>query len=261
MSKVAMNLVKAMEELAPGIFRMTLESEHIAVNALPGQFVNVKCCDGSNTLLRRPISICSVNREENSYDIVFQIKGTGTELLANKQPGDEIDVMGPLGKPFETGAQYKRIAVVGGGIGIFPLLFLLRESKAEVKHSYLGFRCSDLIVLREEFDEASDMSLIATDDCSEGYGGLVTEPLEKDIASAGYDLIYTCGPTPMIRKVAEISEKSSIPCQVSLEQRMGCGFGACLVCACKIGRGEEWQYKHVCKDGPVFWSTDVNFEV
>ena len=256
-------MILSVDELAGGIYRMTLESEYVAHTALPGQFVNIRCCDGSNTLLRRPISICSVDRAANSYDIVFQIKGTGTELLAAKQPGDEIDVMGPLGKPFETGLRYGRIAVVGGGIGIFPLLFLLKESRAVVKRSYLGFRNRDCIVLREEFSRVSSSLDIATDDGSEGCRGLVTEPLERDIASSPsspLDLIYACGPTPMLKRVSEISEKYGIPCQVSLEQRMGCGFGACLVCACKIKQGDDWEYRHVCKDGPVFWSSEVAFE-
>lgn len=253
-------MVLSMDELTGGIYRMTLESEYIARTALPGQFVNIRCCDGSSTLLRRPISICSVDRASNCYDIVFQVKGTGTELLAQKRPGDEIDVMGPLGKSFETGIRYGRIAVVGGGIGIFPLLFLLRESKAVVKRAYLGFRNSDCIVLKEEFADVSSSLDIATDDGSEGFRGIVTQPLERDIAKSPLDLIYACGPTPMLKKVSEIADKYGIPCQVSLEQRMGCGFGACLVCACRIKQGGDWVYKHVCKDGPVFWSNEVVFE-
>lgn len=260
MSKVSCNLILAVEELAGGIYRMTLESEYIAEKALPGQFVNIRCCSGSNTLLRRPISICSVNKAANCYDIVFQIKGTGTELLAAKHPGDEIDVMGPLGKPFETGPRYGRIAVVGGGIGIFPLFFLLKKSNAVVKRSYLGFRNRNYIVMRDEFEKVSSSFVIATDDGSEGFSGLVTEPLERDMASSPVDLIYACGPTPMLGRVSEIANKYGIPCQVSLEQRMGCGFGACLVCACSIKHGDDWEYRHVCKDGPVFWSSEVDFE-
>lgn len=260
MSKVSNNTILAMEELTGGIYKMTLESEYIAQTALPGQFVNIRCSDGSNAILRRPISICSVNRDNGSYDIVFQIKGAGTRLLAAKQSGDEVDVMGPLGKPFETGLRYGRIAVVGGGIGIFPLLFVLKESKAVIKRSYLGFRNKGCIVLKEDFRKASSSLDIATDDGSDGCRGLVTEPLERDIASSPFDLIYACGPTPMLKRVSEIAEKHGIPCQISLEQRMGCGFGACLVCACKTKHGDDWEYSHVCKDGPVFWSNEVIFE-
>lgn len=260
MSRVAANRVKSIEELVPGIYKMTLESEYIAEAARPGQFVNIRCCGDGSTLLRRPVSICGVDRDNNDYVIVFQVKGTGTGLLAAKRPGDALDVMGPLGKSFDISPRYGRIAVVGGGIGIFPLLFVLREGKAAVRHSYLGFRSSSLVVMRDEFSRASDRCEICTDDGSEGYRGLVTELLERDIARSPFDIIYACGPTPMLKKVSEIAEKYGIPCQVSLEQRMGCGFGACLVCACKTVKGEDWEYKHVCKDGPVFWSRDVIFE-
>ena len=260
MSKVALNRIKSVKELVPGIYKMTLESGYIADNARPGQFVNLRCCDDGSTLLRRPVSICSVDRAQGSYTIVFQVKGPGTGLLAAKQPEDELDVMGPLGKPFDVGPQYGRIAVVGGGIGIFPLLFTLDESKAAVKHSYLGFRSSNLVIMRDEFREASSGCEICTDDGSEGHRGLVTELLERDMSRTPFDIIYTCGPTPMLKKVSEIAGRYGTPCQVSLEQRMGCGFGACLVCACKTARGEEWEYRHVCKDGPVFWSRDVIFE-
>ncbi len=259
MSQVSENRLLSVEELAEGIYKMTLESEYIAREALPGQFVNVRCDGGSGALLRRPISIRGVDRAEGSYDIVFQVKGAGTGLLAAKRPGDIIDVMGPLGKPFDMEPRYGRIAVVGGGIGIFPLLFLLRDSRAVVKRSYLGFRSRELIVLRDEFAEASSSLNIATDDGSEGFGGPVTGPFERDLAASPFDLVYACGPLPMLKSVSEISAKYGAPCQVSLEQRMGCGFGACLVCACGIKKGDGLEYRHVCKDGPVFWSSDVVF--
>lgn len=249
-------------QLGPAIYMMEIASGYISRNALPGQFVNIKCCEGLNALLRRPISICSVNREAGSFNIVYQLKGTGTELLAKKTAGDTVDIIGPLGKAFDLDPKYKKIAVLGGGIGIFPLLFLLRESKADIKKAFLGFRNKELIVLKNEFSEVSDIS-ISTDDGSEGYHGLVTDLLDKALSDKSIDIIYTCGPMPMIKKAAELAGKYSIPCQVSMEQRMGCGIGACLVCACKTKAGlsdTEWKYSHVCKDGPVFWSTEVIFE-
>ena len=112
--------VISIEELTDEIYRMTVESEYIAENAVAGQFVNIKCCDGTQALLRRPISICSVDRRKCSYDILFQKKGSGTGLLALKKPGDSLDVLGPLGNGFDLDVKYRRIAVVGGGIGIFP---------------------------------------------------------------------------------------------------------------------------------------------
>lgn len=249
------------EQIGPSIYRMTIASEQISQNAAPGQFVNIKCCDGINALLRRPISICTANRVTGVSDIVYQVKGTGTELLTKKQKDDTIDIMGPLGNPFDLDCKYKRVAVVGGGIGIFPLLFLLQESKAAEKKSYLGFRSSNYIVLRDDFAKVSQVN-ISTDDGSAGYHGLVTDLLEAELLKHGIDIIYACGPMPMIKKAAMLAEQYSIPCQVSMEQRMGCGIGACLVCACKTksDEGDGWKYSHVCKDGPVFWSNEVVFE-
>lgn len=260
MSKVLKEKVRRIENIAPGIFLMNIESGYIAENAKPGQFVNIKCCDGLNALLRRPISICSTDRAKGTFDIVFQVKGTGTEYLCKKESGDTVDLIGPLGKPFDTSAKYRKIAVVGGGIGIFPLLFLLREMEDVNKSAFLGFRTKELIVLKDEFASASDILYLSTDDGSAGYNGFITELFEKESKTAGYEIVYTCGPMPMIRKVSEIADAVNIKCQVSLEQRMGCGIGACLVCACKTRHGDEWEYRHVCKDGPVFWSNEVIFE-
>ncbi len=260
MAKVLKEEVKELKQLAPGIYLMTIYSPYVADNAHPGQFVNIKCCDGLNALLRRPISICSTDRQAKTFDIVFQVKGSGTEFLCKKKPGETVDFIGPLGKPFDLSDKYKNIAVAGGGIGIFPLLFLLKKSKAQYKSAFLGFRSKEFVVLEDAFKAAADKLHIVTDDGSYGSKGLVSNPLENSLNESAIDVIYTCGPTPMIRKVSEIAASNSIKCQVSLEQRMGCGIGACLVCACKTKYGDEWEYSHVCKDGPVFWSDEVIFD-
>lgn len=261
MSKQMTNTIAGMDEIAEGIFRMKVLSGYISENARPGQFVNIKCCEGNEALLRRPISICSVDRSNGTYDIVFQKKGSGTSILAGKKAGDCIDVLGPLGNGFDIGIEYRRIAVVGGGIGIFPLLFVLNESRAIVKRSYLGFRTSKLVVLEKEFIQKSNSLEIATDDGSYGTGGYVTDLLKRDLMGERFDLIYACGPEPMLRKVSQIAGEYDTQCQISLEQRMGCGFGTCLACACKTAQGEDgWQYSHVCKDGPVFDSKSIMFE-
>lgn len=252
--------VRSLEELTEDIFRMTVESEYIAENAAAGQFVNIKCCDGTHALLRRPVSICRVDRKMGSYDLLFQKKGSGTGLLALKKAGDFLDVLGPLGNGFDLDKKYDKIAVIGGGIGIFPLLFVLNESSASVKTAYLGFRTKKLVVLEEEFKNSSRLQ-ITTDDGSYGEHGFVTDLLNRDLLTEKFDMIYACGPTPMLKKVVETANANGVSCQVSLEQRMGCGFGACLVCACKTqAQDGEWQYSHVCKDGPVFDSRTVIFE-
>ncbi len=264
MSKVLKEQIVDMEMLCEDVYKMTIKSEHVAKNALPGQFINIKC-GGIDALLRRPISICDVNKANNTFDIVFQIKGNGTEKLCHKCAGD-VDIMAPLGNPFLIDSKYKNICVVGGGIGTFPLLYLLKSSNAVNKTAFLGFRTKAAVVLENQFRTAAQNVEIATDDGTYGKKAFVTDLLEQCIqencmTNQKFDLVYTCGPTPMMRKVAAIAEKNNIACQVSMEQRMGCGIGACLVCACKTKQGEDdWGFSHVCKDGPVFWSTDVCWE-
>lgn len=264
MSKVLKEQIVDMEMLCQDVFKMTIKSDYVAENALPGQFVNIKCGE-IDALLRRPISICDVDKANNTFDIVFQIKGNGTEKLCHKCAGD-VDIMAPLGNPFLIDDRYKNICVVGGGIGTFPLLYLLKSSKADSKTALLGFRTKAAVVLENQFRAAAQNVEIATDDGTYGNKAFVTDLLEQHILEHSKlgqkpDLVYTCGPTPMMRKVAAIAEKNNIACQVSMEQRMGCGIGACLVCACKTKQGEDdWGFSHVCKDGPVFWSTEVCWE-
>lgn len=255
MPRVLKEKIIQMLQLSPVIYKMTIQSEYIAHNAYAGQFVNVKCSEGIRALLRRPISICSVDRD--TVDIVFQVKGTGTEVLSRKQPGDAVDLIAPLGKGFDISKENKKIAVVGGGIGIFPLLYILKEQKNAEKTTFLGFRSKDYAVMTDAFENASDKLYITTEDGSVGEKGLVVDQLEEYLKGSKVDVIYTCGPTPMLKSVVEIADRYNTPCQVSLEQRMGCGIGACLVCACKTRLGDEWEYSHVCKDGPVFWSQEV----
>ncbi len=264
MSKVLKEQIVDMQMLCEDVFKMTIKSEYVAANAMPGQFVNVKC-GGIDALLRRPISICDVDKANNTFDIVFQIKGNGTEKLCHKCAG-EVDIMAPLGNPFSIDGKYKNICVVGGGIGTFPLLYLLKSNTAVNKTALLGFRNKAAVVLEDQFRAAAQNVEIATDDGTYGKKAFVTDLLEECILENSrlgqkLDMVYTCGPTIMMRKVAAIAEKNNIACQVSMEQRMGCGIGACLVCACKTKQGDdEWGFSHVCKDGPVFWSTDVCWE-
>lgn len=284
MAKILKEKILNMEQIAPDIYKMSLESEFVTQNALPGQFVNIKCCEGIDIMLRRPISICSIDKKNKCYDIVFQIKGTGTELLSKKKQGEYIDLIGPLGNSFDTDIKFRKAAVIGGGIGVFPLLFLLKESKAIVKHTYLGFRNKDSIVLYGKFKKNSTSIDISTDDGSAYNKGIVTDLLERDMKCSIPDVIYACGPKPMIKAVAAIANRYGVPCQISMEERMGCGIGACLVCACKtklkgksqgdiprrLGSSEgevcpltsddTWKYSHVCKDGPIFWSSELVFD-
>lgn len=244
--------IRKTEKLAEDIYLLRLQSENISKQAVPGQFVNVRCSTGLDAYLRRPISICRVDRQNRTFDIVYMNRGRGTNLLCSFCAGDALDAMGPLGKGFTVPEKGKRIAVVGGGIGIFPLLFLLQESIYVSKTTFLGFRTKEAIVLQDEFEKASDKLVIATDDGSFGIKGLITAPFTSWLEKEKPDRVYTCGPAPMMHTVARLCVEKGIFCEVSMEQRMGCGIGACLVCACKVQDGEDYQYAHVCKDGPVF---------
>ncbi|MDP4181867.1 MAG: dihydroorotate dehydrogenase electron transfer subunit [Bacillota bacterium] len=259
MSKLLKEEIVSIEKIAREIYKISIKSDYVSDNAVPGQFVNIRCSDGITALLRRPISICDVDKAKGTFDICFQIKGIGTEYLAKKTAGETIDIIAPIGKPFHLSSEYKTIAVVGGGIGVFPLLHLLKESSGSQRYAFLGFRNKEFVVLEDEFSAASNKLNISTDDGSAGYKGLVTDLLENELKEKGIDIIYACGPTPMLRNVMKIAQAYNTKCQVSMEQRMGCGIGACLVCACKTKAENEdgWEYSHVCKDGPVFWSNEI----
>ncbi|HHW30511.1 MAG TPA: dihydroorotate dehydrogenase electron transfer subunit [Clostridiaceae bacterium] len=263
MSRHIKGKIISVEKVVPDIYKMTVESPYISQNAKPGQFINIRCSEGLDMILRRPISIAGADKLKNTFDIYYQIRGTGTKCLSRKKAGEEVDIIGPVGNSFDIFNEYTNIAVVGGGIGIFPLYFLLKEKTDGMKTAFLGFRDKEHIVLEDEFNEAADKLILTTDDGSAGRKGLVTQMLEEDLKLNKYDIIYTCGPLPMMKKVVQLADMYNIKCQVSMEQRMGCGIGACLVCACKIklnNESQDWVYGHLCKDGPVFWSNQVVLE-
>ncbi len=257
-------------EILSDIYELKFLSEYISDKAKPGQFINVKCSDGIDPILRRPLSICSIDEKNKSVIVTFRKKGRGTAYLAEKKSGDLLDLVGPLGNGFENSKKYRNIAVVGGGIGIFPLLFLLQQKSADSFcniTAYIGFETKSKIILENEFAQCCNNLLLSTDDGSKGYKGFITDLLEYDLMQRKnedekYDIIYSCGPVPMMKKVAEAAMRQRIKCQVSLEQRMGCGIGACLSCVCKIKQNQnnDWIYKRVCKDGPVFWGEEVDFD-
>ena len=261
MPKILKEKIAYAEKVAPLVYRIGIESEFISRGAKPGQFVAVKCGEETGLVLRRPLSICLADKSNGIFDIAFMLRGKGTAILSQKRPGDVLDLIGPLGTSFDTSGTYGKIAVVGGGIGIFPLLFLLNEIKASEKAAFLGFRDKNGIIFEKHFRDASDRLLISTEDGSAGFKGLVTDLLEKDMQTGNaYDIIYACGPVPMLKKIKDFAENNGAKCQVSLEQRMGCGIGACRGCACKVKTSGGWEYGRVCKDGPVFWSGDIILE-
>ena len=240
------------EEIVPGIFEIFLELPE-PIEFRCGQFLNLSVGDGAH-LLRRPFAIFSYDKETRRAGVCYQVKGEGTQLLSRKEEGDVLQCVVPLGNGFVIPKEAKRVALVGGGVGIFPLLSVLNEYHDSDIHfrSYMGFRSAEYVNSFGMYDHRSDALFVATDDGSFGAKGTAVSEFFKDLEDARPDVILSCGPTPMLRALkAGLAERGlNIPCFVSLEERMGCGIGACLVCVCKKtdGKGNA----RVCKDGPVF---------
>ncbi len=228
---------------------MELRQPELAAAAKPGQFLHIRC--GHSRVLRRPISICDT--ENGCVRIVFQVKGSGTQWLADRTPGKLLDVLGPLGNgyPLPEG----RILVAGGGIGVPPLLKTAKA--AQCAGAVLGFRSAAQAILLEEFQSACETVQVMTDDGSLGEKGFVADGVKALLARGSYAAVLACGPKIMLKTTAQAAAEAGVPCWVSLEERMGCGIGACLVCACKTVRDGEERYSHVCKDGPVFCAEEV----
>ncbi len=218
----------------------------------PGQFIHVDCGDG--VLLRRPMSICDYY--DNKLKFAFAVRGEGTKRLAKFSVGDKLDVLGPLGIGFSLDKKGSGTPlVVGGGIGIFPLYFALKHL-GEKAEAIIGFKTKAQKTMESEFNLACANTQICTDDGSYGSCGLVTDLLTERLKKGDITSIYVCGPTEMMKAVSKIANENNIFCELSLEERMGCGIGACAVCVCKI----SGQYKKVCQNGPVFNAKEVDFD-
>ncbi len=241
--------------LQKGLYSITMEAPKISEASCCGQFLHIAC--GNGTLLRRPISICTW--QSGLIRIVFQVKGEGTKWLSERKTGDVLDVLGPLGNGFDLKSLGERPVFVGGGIGVPPMLACAQKAKAEGASptAVLGFRDKDAVILEEEFKEICG-TFVTTDDGSYSIKGFVTDVLKGKLNGATG--VAACGPRLMLKGVAGLAEDAGVPCQVSLEERMGCGIGACLVCVCGLrDNNGGTRYGHVCKDGPVFDSKEVEW--
>lgn len=250
------------EQLKNDIYKFSLQAKEITDTAKPGNFVEIRVTDNVEPLLRRPISIYNMEKETGILEIIFQIKGKGTTILANRKEGEEIDIIGPLGFGTFNTKQTGEVAIIGGGIGIFPLYELAKQIKQQnnaTVNTYLGFRNKEFVVLEQEFKQVSDKLVITTDDGSYAESGFAINKLKEDIEKNKPSMIYACGPLPMLKAIQALSIEQNIPCQISLEEKMGCGIGACLGCAVKTAKSLENapEYWHVCKAGPVFNAYDV----
>lgn len=252
MKSVNICKILSVDEIAQGIFDVVVESEKMASEAKPGQFLHIDCGDSAKNLLRRPISICDAYDDRVRF--IFERKGTGTDWLSQRREGDLLDIIGPAGNGFTVMSNAQKPIIIGGGIGVFPLYMLAKQfDKPTV---LMGFRDKSRVCLESEFDKIANVA-VATDDGSYGYDGYAVTILENMLKSGNGDIVYSCGPMPMLRAVKKITEQYGIRCQLSLEERMGCGIGACLTCTCETTSTGTHKHKRVCKNGPVFWSDEV----
>lgn len=242
-----LSTVKDNRPIAENIYMITLTLPGRTEEIHGGQFVNLATGD-SSMLLRRPLGVCKL--EGDVLSLCYQVKGKGTKKLTEAKSGDELKVLLPLGNYFDL-SPYKSVAIVGGGVGVFPLIAALRENHDKDFYSYIGFRNETAVCLLDEF-KACKKLIVTTDDGSYGEKGNAVQAFLKD--NPKVDAIISCGPPVMLKALKrELAERGiKTPCFVSLEERMGCGIGACLVCVCKGANGKN---KRVCKDGPVF---DIN---
>lgn len=261
MKQILQQTILKTETLAPGVFFMEIERPANGEAVLAGQFYNLQTGEGLYPLLRRPISVSRVT--ENTLQFVIFIKGEGTQLLSRKKPGDTLSLMGPFGNGYTLPASGGRHLVLAGGIGVAPqqeLVKVLSQRQPEQITALLGYRSTPyaLDIYRETCHEV----VIATEDGCEGYCGTLAEPIKAHLDQGGWDMVYACGPHGMLKAVAAECNSRGIPVQLLMEERMACGIGACLVCACKVHSEEAPEgYENVrtCKEGPVFYGTEVIF--
>lgn len=244
-----MTRVRAIAPLNNDSYSLVLEAPKIAAAARAGQLAHVLC---EGFVLRRPFAICDADKDAGTIRLCFEVRGAGTRALAKAKTGDLLSVNGAVGHGFENLAGQKAL-LVGGGIGIFPLLYAAKVCQNAT--AALAFRTADRILLKEDFEAYCPVH-IATDDGSEGFHGYAADLARALCAEEAFERICACGPMVMMQSVAKVAADAGIPCEVSLEERMGCGVGACLACVCKTVQGT----KRVCIDGPVFDSREVRWD-
>jgi dihydroorotate dehydrogenase electron transfer subunit len=240
-------------EVADGIFVIGLESEHLARYAEPGQFVNVRCGDACLPLLRRPFSVSRI--EGSTVELMFNIVGQGTRMLAARKTGDVVDVLGPLGVPFSLKGDFETALLVGGGLGAAPMPLLADRLRREGKNvqTFLGARSATQITESHMVNAE-----VATDDGTKGYQGTVVDLLKRFVtAMKPMRLkIFGCGPTRMLKALSEYADAAGIECELSLEGDMACGIGICQGCPVERADGKK-KYSLVCVEGPTFNSHDI----
>ena len=259
--------VVSQKSLGAGIYDMTLQTKEIAAEAKAGQFVSVYCKNPSK-LLPRPISLCGIDREQGTIRLVYRVTGekTGTDEFSKLKAGDTVRILGPLGNGF-TVEPGRKAFLIGGGIGVPPMLQLARDINAGIAQGLengdkpeiqvvMGYRDQNTFLLDEFEKEAK--TYVSSDNGEVGTHGTVVDAIEANGLTA--DVIYACGPKPMLRALAAYAEAHGMECYVSMEERMACGIGACLACVCQstqVDGHSNVKNKRVCAEGPVFNSKEV----
>lgn len=260
-------------QIKKGYFEIALSAPKIAKTALPGQFVNIRVSSGLEPLLRRPISIHRIRVSEcqgvkvSEVVLLYEVLGKGTQTLSGKKAGECLDIIGPLGNGFKLD---RGPILVAGGMGTAPLVFLaeklIRTTDDGRRTTVLiGAKTKECILCEEEFKKLGCQVRIATDDGSRGFKGYVSELLKQRLSTIDYrpSTIYACGPSLLLKEISRISLEYNIPAQLSLESHMACGIGACMGCVIKVARAPErqsardFEYKRVCKEGPVFEAQEI----
>jgi dihydroorotate dehydrogenase electron transfer subunit len=269
---VMVGIIRSNRRVTRDVFLMIVTMPHGFEWAMPGQFVMVRVRGREFPFLPRPFSIHSLSREGEAatMEILYQVVGDGTRLLSSLGSGDELTILGPLGKGFDTRYDRRTVVLIAGGIGIAPLHFLAEYYNKRNVHGeekprlvcFMGARTADGLIGRERMEQLCDAVMVSTDDGSEGYCGTVTHCFgdNSETMDTSDLILYCCGPYGMMKRVALMAGDYSVPCQVSMEARMACGIGACLGCSVKMKSDDRpVRYGRVCKDGPVFDSKMIDW--
>ena len=250
--------IKENKKLNDVMYKMVLYCPDADLSGfVPGQFADIEIPGHAEMLLKRPFSIHAVDADTHTVTLIYQIAGKGTKALAHVPAGTKLAAILPIGSGFSLEDSDKSAILVGGGAGIAPLLSVVKHWPQKKYRAYLGYRSRTYAYCIDEFKAACESVRISSDDGTIGAPGVITDIVAADIDAAPPDIVLACGPTPMLRSLKEKLSPRGIRAQVSLEQRMACGFGACATCACGIDKGGVLDYKKVCIDGPVFDMSEV----
>ncbi|MDD2555000.1 MAG: dihydroorotate dehydrogenase electron transfer subunit [Syntrophaceticus sp.] len=242
--------------LAPDYYLLSLEAPELSRAASPGEFAMLRCGEGYDNFLRRPMSIHQVDRSKGQVVILYQVRGKGTNWLSKRTNGDLLSLLGPLGHGYTCSGPTGKGLLIGAGVGVAPLLFLASELAARQWELVIlmGARSKAGILRPDAYMEYGEVKT-ATEDGSVGILGTILDLAANELENSTFDMIFSCGSLPVLRGVQELSRQKGIPAELSLDERMACGVGACVGCVCQ---GADGSYLKVCQDGPVFSAGEVS---